>query len=163
MSNFEEAHVLVVDDSSVDRRLIERLLRVSSCKVTVVDSGLKALQLLGVDGLKVDLIITDYSMPGMTGYELLKKIKKSSKFKEISVVIMSSENVLQRIDRCLEEGAKDFILKPVKLADVKKLKNYMKKPSTTRFNYFCCIYYYIFFLFFLSFFLFFCVFVCLSQ
>ena len=99
MSNFEEAHVLVVDDSSVDRRLIERLLRVSSCKVTVVDSGLKALQLLGVDGLKVDLILTDYSIPGMTGYELLKKIKKSSKFKEIPVVIMSSENVLQRINR----------------------------------------------------------------
>lgn len=52
-----------------------------------------------VQGLKVDLIITDYCMPGMTGYELLKKIKESSTFKEIPVVIMSSENVLARIDR----------------------------------------------------------------
>ncbi|KAL2233593.1 UNVERIFIED_CONTAM: Two-component response regulator ARR4 [Sesamum indicum] len=102
--------------------------------VTAVDSGRSALQFLGLDeeetsvgfhGLKVDLIITDYCMPGMTGYELLKKIKGSSTFREIPVVIMSSENVLARIDRCLEEGAEDFIVKPVKLSDVKRLKNYM--------------------------------------
>ncbi|GAA0177323.1 winged helix/forkhead transcription factor [Lithospermum erythrorhizon] len=130
----DEVHVLAVDDSLVDRKVIERLLKITSCKVTAVDSGRRALQFLGLDeeektmgfhGLKVDLIITDYCMPGMTGYELLKKIKGSSYFREIPVVIMSSENVLARIDRCLEEGAEDFIVKPVKLADVKRLKNYM--------------------------------------
>ncbi|XP_020205615.1 two-component response regulator ARR17 isoform X2 [Cajanus cajan] len=132
----QEVHVLAVDDSLVDRKVIERLLKVLACKVTAVDSGLRALQLLGLldeqkmasetfVGLKVDLIITDYCMPGMTGYELLKKIKESSTFKETPVVIMSSENVLPRIDRCLEEGAEDFIVKPVKLSDVKRLKDYM--------------------------------------
>ncbi|XAR65004.1 hypothetical protein NMG60_11008937 [Bertholletia excelsa] len=129
-----QVHVLAVDDSLVDRKVIERLLRISSCKVTAVDSGIRALQFLGLDdergsmgftGLKVDLIITDYCMPGMTGYELLKKIKGSSNFRQIPVVIMSSENVLARIDRCLEEGAEDFIMKPVKLSDVKRLKDYM--------------------------------------
>lgn len=137
--NSEEAHVLAVDDSLVDRKVIERLLRISSCKVTAVDSGRRALQFLGLDddksssvgfdGLKVDLIITDYCMPGMTGYELLKKIKESSALKEIPVVIMSSENVLARIDRCLEEGAEDFIVKPVKLSDVKRLKDYMTREA----------------------------------
>lgn len=128
-----EVHVLAVDDSLVDRIVIERLLKNTSCKVTTVDSGMRALKYLGldeeessvsIDGLKVDLIITDYCMPGMTGYDLLKKIKGSS-FREVPVVIMSSENVLARIDRCLEEGAEDFLLKPVKLADVKRLKSYM--------------------------------------
>ncbi|XWS22540.1 hypothetical protein CRYUN_Cryun29cG0045300 [Craigia yunnanensis] len=132
----EEVHVLAVDDSHVDRKVIERLLRISSCKVTAVDSGRRALQFLGLDeeknsnsfdGLKVDLIITDYCMPGMTGYELLKKIKESSAFREIPVVIMSSENVLARIDRCLEEGAEDFIVKPVKLSDVKRIKDCMTR------------------------------------
>ncbi|BFG16537.1 hypothetical protein CerSpe_028110 [Prunus speciosa] len=137
--NSEEAHVLAVDDSLVDRKVIERLLRISSCKVTAVDSGRRALQFLGLDddksssvgfdGLKVDLIITDYCMPGMTGYELLKKIKESSALKAIPVVIMSSENVLARIDRCLEEGAEDFIVKPVKLSDVKRLKDYMTREA----------------------------------
>ncbi|KAH8499948.1 hypothetical protein H0E87_015256 [Populus deltoides] len=144
----EEVHVLAVDDSFVDRKVIERLLKISSCKVTAVDSGWGALKLLGLlddeeedksssssssssfsssagfEGLKVDLIITDYCMPGMTGYELLKKIKESSSFREIPVVIMSSENVMARIDRCLEEGAEEFIAKPVKLSDVKRLRDY---------------------------------------
>ncbi|KAM7484288.1 hypothetical protein LguiA_000297 [Lonicera macranthoides] len=133
-SDSHDVHVLAVDDSLVDRKVIERLLKITSCKVTAVDSGRRALQFLGldeekrsvdIDDLKVDLIITDYCMPGMTGYELLKKIKGSSTFREVPVVIMSSENVLARIDRCLEEGAEDFIVKPVKLSDVKRLKDYM--------------------------------------
>lgn len=136
-----EAHVLAVDDSVIDRKVIEGLLRTSSCKVTAVDSGIRALEFLGldeaqrtsvVDGLKVDLIITDYCMPGMTGYELLKRIKESSTFKETPVVIMSSENVMARIDRCLEEGAEDFILKPVKLSDVKRLKDYMSREDRSK-------------------------------
>ncbi|KAE8720639.1 Two-component response regulator ARR6 [Hibiscus syriacus] len=126
----QELHVLAVDDSYVDRNVIEKLLKVSSCKVTAVESGARALQFLGLDGekgpldfngLKVNLIMTDYSMPEMTGYELLKKIKRSSAFREIPVVIMSSENILTRIDSFLEEGAEEFLVKPVKLSDVKRL------------------------------------------
>ncbi|CAA2983150.1 two-component response regulator ARR6-like [Olea europaea subsp. europaea] len=128
----EELHVLAVDDSLVDRKVIERLLKISSCKVTAVESGRRALQYLGLDGekssvgfdgLKVNLIMTDYSMPGMTGYELLKKIKSSSNLREIPVVIMSSEKVLARIDRCLEEGAQEFLVKPVNRSDVKRLRD----------------------------------------
>ncbi|XP_047155488.1 two-component response regulator ARR5-like isoform X2 [Vigna umbellata] len=135
-SGSPELHVLAVDDSLVDRNVIERLLKVSSCKVTIVESGTRALQYLGLEGetgslgldsAKVNLIMTDYSMPGMTGYELLKKIKESSVFREIPVVIMSSENVLTRIDRCLEEGAEEFLLKPVKLSDVRRLKDFIMK------------------------------------
>lgn len=138
-SDKNDVHVLAVDDSLVDRKVIERLLKISSCKVTAVDSGRRALQFLGLDEekssvgldkLKVDLIITDYCMPEMTGYELLKKIKESSTFRQVPVVIMSSENVLARIDRCLEEGAEDFIVKPVKLSDVKRLKDYMVRDDT---------------------------------
>uniref|UniRef100_A0A1J3DW27 Two-component response regulator ARR4 n=1 Tax=Noccaea caerulescens TaxID=107243 RepID=A0A1J3DW27_NOCCA len=134
--DLDEVHVLAVDDSLVDRIVIERLLRITSCKVTAVDSGWRALEFLGLDSekasveldrLKVDLIITDYCMPGMTGYELLKKIKESSNFRQVPVVIMSSENVMNRIDRCLEEGAEDFLLKPVKLADVKRLRSYLTR------------------------------------
>ncbi|KAF6174486.1 hypothetical protein GIB67_004680 [Kingdonia uniflora] len=136
----QQLHVLAVDDSLVDRKVIERLLKISSFKVTTVDSGKRALQYLGLDGekssagfdgLKVNLIITDYWMPGMTGYELLKKIKESSTFREVPVVIMSSESVLTRINRCLEEGAEEFIVKPVQLSDVKRLKNNIKREEVS--------------------------------
>ncbi|CAK9182344.1 unnamed protein product [Ilex paraguariensis] len=132
----ERPHVLAVDDSLVDRKLIERLLTNCACKVTTAENGQRALEFLGLgDGqhtvdnsdLKVNLIITDYCMPGMTGYELLKKVKESSNLREIPVVIVSSENVPTRINKCLEEGAQEFMLKPLKQSDVKKLRYYMMR------------------------------------
>ncbi|KAG6533443.1 hypothetical protein ZIOFF_007312 [Zingiber officinale] len=136
-----EFHVLAVDDSLIDRKLIERLLRTSSYQVTTVDSGSKALELLGLgeepglsspaspdkNEIEVNLIITDYCMPGMTGYDLLKRIKGSSSLKGIPVVIMSSENVPSRINRCLEGGAEEFFLKPIQLSDMTRLRPYMQK------------------------------------
>ncbi|XP_016487540.1 two-component response regulator ARR9 [Nicotiana tabacum] len=130
-------HVLAVDDSIIDRKLVERLLKTSSCQVTTVDSGSKALEFLGLqeDGnnhqeAEINLIITDYCMPGMTGYDLLKKIKESSSLRNIPVVIMSSENVPSRINRCLEGGAEEFFLKPVRLSDVNKLRPHMMKTRS---------------------------------
>ncbi|RRT75016.1 hypothetical protein B296_00012471, partial [Ensete ventricosum] len=114
----EEAqfHVLAVDDSLIDRKLIERLLKTSSsCQVTTVDSVSKALQMLGLredeestspvpadkNKIEVNLVMTDYCMPG---YDLLKKMKViilpgSSSLKNIPVLIMSSENVPSRTTR----------------------------------------------------------------
>ncbi|KAL0432217.1 UNVERIFIED_CONTAM: Two-component response regulator ORR4 [Sesamum latifolium] len=150
-------HVLAVDDSHIDRKLLERLLTVSSYQVTCVDSGDKALEYLGLLHIeennescersssssssttvscpspskspqqeisKVNLIMTDYSMPGISGYDLLKRIKDSS-WKDIPVVVMSSENVPSRINMCLEGGAEEFLLKPVKLSDLRKLHSHL--------------------------------------
>ncbi|KAB8105264.1 hypothetical protein EE612_038939, partial [Oryza sativa] len=113
-------YVMAVDDSSVDRAVITALLRRSKYR----DSGKRALEILGSEP-NVSMIITDYWMPEMTGYDLLKKIKESSELKQIPVVIMSSENVPTRISRCLEEGAEDFLLKPVRPADISRITSRM--------------------------------------
>ncbi|KAD7480300.1 hypothetical protein E3N88_03436 [Mikania micrantha] len=103
-------HVLAVDDNLIDRKLVEKLLKISSCRaVTTAENGMRALEYLGLrenhqhghingKGSKVNMIITDYCMPGMTGYELLQKIKESSVLKDVPVVIMSSENIPNRIN-----------------------------------------------------------------
>ncbi|XP_057809628.1 two-component response regulator ARR17-like [Salvia miltiorrhiza] len=149
-------HVLAVDDNHIDRKLLERLLNLSSYQVTCVDSGDKALEYLGLVDIheeneydtssplsspssttisceslssksevsKVNLIMTDYSMPGISGYDLLKRIKGSS-WKDVPVVVMSSENVPSRINMCLEGGAEEFLLKPVKLSDVRKIHSHL--------------------------------------
>lgn len=151
-----DVHVLAVDDSVIDRRVLENLLRTSAYKVTAVDSGTKALEILGVGETlgpvsfsvaqnscsdsstsekpamdEVNLIITDYCMPGMTGYDLLKKVKGTSALKGIPVVVMSSENEPNRISSCLAEGAEEFLLKPVQLADVKRLRGHVRHPQST--------------------------------
>uniref|UniRef100_A0A0D9VN11 Response regulatory domain-containing protein n=1 Tax=Leersia perrieri TaxID=77586 RepID=A0A0D9VN11_9ORYZ len=115
-----EPHVLAVDDSIVDRAVISRLLRSSKYRVTTVDSGKRALEILSLDR-NVHMIITDYCMPEMTGFDLLKRVKESAELKEIPVVLMSSENSPTRIRRCLEEGAEDFLIKPVRPSDVSRL------------------------------------------
>lgn len=108
--------------------------------VTTTENGLKALEYLGLgdnnqsstvnnDVSKVNMIITDYCMPGMTGYELLKKIKESSVMKDVPVVIMSSESIPTRINKCLEKGAQMFMLKPLKYSDVKKLRCQLLQSS----------------------------------
>ncbi|RRT63436.1 hypothetical protein B296_00042715, partial [Ensete ventricosum] len=115
-----EVRVLVVDDSPVERRMVEVLLKKSGAmfqvvmkfyfrSVIAVDSGKRAMEVLGltddkaehptVDDQKVDIILTDYSMPEMTGYDLLKTVKEQSCRKPIPVIIMSSENEPQRISR----------------------------------------------------------------
>ncbi|PRQ49747.1 putative response regulator and transcription factor RR-A-type family [Rosa chinensis] len=148
MAADSQFHVLAVDDSLIDRKLIERLLKTSSYQVTTVDSGSKALEFLGLyeddqtnpdspsvspnnqQEVEVNLIITDYCMPGMTGYDLLRKIKESSSLKNIPVVIMSSENVPSRINRCLEQGAEEFFLKPVRLSDLNRLRPHIIKTKS---------------------------------
>ncbi|CAN6977963.1 unnamed protein product [Brassica rapa subsp. trilocularis] len=117
----EELHVLAVDDNLID--------------LTTAENGIRALEYLGLGDsqqtdssstnnvMKVNLIITDYCMPGMTGFELLKIVKQeSSNLKEVPVVILSSENIPTRINKCLASGAQMFMQKPLKLSDVEKLK-----------------------------------------
>uniref|UniRef100_A0A0D9YTP7 Response regulatory domain-containing protein n=1 Tax=Oryza glumipatula TaxID=40148 RepID=A0A0D9YTP7_9ORYZ len=147
----EAVRVLVVDDSPVDRRVVELLLRAhcgggaageaAPFHVTAVDSGKKAMELLGrrrgdrdhltpsspaaaaaANDQAIDIVLTDYCMPEMTGYDLLKAIKALGSPNPIPVVVMSSENEPQRISRCLTAGAEDFILKPLKMNDVQRLR-----------------------------------------
>ncbi|XP_024362003.1 uncharacterized protein [Physcomitrium patens] len=141
MSN-PEYHVLAVDDSIIDRKVIERLLKTSSYKVTTVNSALRALEYLGLsescstsvkaNKVTVNLIMTDYCMPEMTGYDLLKIVKaETSAFKELPVIVMSSENDSNRIKRCLEEGAKEFLIKPVQIEDVQRLHGHIRLASAS--------------------------------
>ncbi|PWZ09492.1 Two-component response regulator ORR4 [Zea mays] len=119
-------HVLAVDDSIIDRKLIEMLLKSSSYQVTTVDSGNKALELLGLR----DNGAEDASPPSSSSSSSSSSSpdhQGSSSLKDIPVVIMSSENVPARISRCLQDGAEEFFLKPVKPADMKKLKSHLLK------------------------------------
>ncbi|XP_020584611.1 two-component response regulator ORR1-like isoform X1 [Phalaenopsis equestris] len=137
-----KVRILVVDDSVLDRRVVERLLSESEegFEVISVDNGKKAMDVLGLHEVEseptainvqsIDIVLTDYCMPGMTGYDLLKAVKGQNFPKPIPVVVMSSENEPQRISRCRAIGAEDFILKPIQIKDVQRLRNYVK-PNTS--------------------------------
>ncbi|XP_054798850.1 two-component response regulator ARR17-like isoform X4 [Prosopis cineraria] len=124
-------HVLAVDDSLIDRKLLEKLLQVSSCKVTSVDSGDKALKYLGLlDDLDNASSTSSDSSPSSSH----SPRQEGSSWKHVPVVIMSSENVPSRISMCLEGGAEEFLLKPLKLSDLKKLQPYLVKSLNKNTN-----------------------------
>ncbi|XP_048421124.1 two-component response regulator ARR17 isoform X4 [Pyrus x bretschneideri] len=118
MANVEQPHVLAVDDSLVDRKLIEKLLTNLSCKVTTAENGASALEFLGL-GDQHNSLESNVS-----------NSKESSIMKEVPVVIMSSENIPNRINKCLEEGAQMFMLKPLKQSDMKKLRYHLMNCSS---------------------------------
>ncbi|KAJ0972867.1 hypothetical protein J5N97_020826 [Dioscorea zingiberensis] len=139
----DKVRILVVDDSPLDRKVVDMLLKRSDGLFEVIsaDSGMKAMQVLGFNEeksdfpsakeQKIDIILTDYCMPEMTGYDLLKAVKEHDCPRSIPVVIMSSENDPQRIKRCLAVGAEDFFLKPLKVQDAQKLRQYARLTGPT--------------------------------
>ncbi|KAL6640124.1 hypothetical protein ACP70R_015872 [Stipagrostis hirtigluma subsp. patula] len=117
-------HVLVVDDSFVDRCVVSMALKHSNIRVTAVEGPKQALNFLDTEH-DVKMIVTDYCMPDMTGFDLLMEVKKSPKLAHLPVVIVSSDNIPERIKMCLDGGAMDYIIKPIKIADVPRILSHI--------------------------------------
>ncbi|TVU06663.1 hypothetical protein EJB05_09063 [Eragrostis curvula] len=117
-------HVLVVDDANVDRFIASKLLQRSNIRVTAVDGPKQALKVLDEEN-DVKLILTDYCMPEMTGYDLLMAVKESPKLKHLPVVIMSAESIPSRIKECMDGGAKEYIVKPIRATDIARILSYI--------------------------------------
>ncbi|OAY23842.1 two-component response regulator ORR3 [Manihot esculenta] len=138
-SNSNPIHVLAVDDCFFDRKIVGKILEKASFKVTSVESGKKALEVLGLNqdkvekstynDQKINIILTDYCMPEMNGYDLLMAVKENSNVKSIPVVIISSEYDPQRISRCLASGAEAFLRKPLQQKDLQKLRSYVRHSA----------------------------------
>ncbi|GJN05495.1 hypothetical protein PR202_ga23125 [Eleusine coracana subsp. coracana] len=101
--------------------------------VTAVEGPEEALKFLDEEN-HVDLILTDYSMPNMTGYDLLMKVKESPMLKHLPVVVSSTEDspdIIKKesfglgLCRCMEGGAKDFIVKPLTVTDVPRVLSHI--------------------------------------
>ncbi|HIK53910.1 MAG TPA: response regulator [Synechococcales cyanobacterium M55_K2018_004] len=103
--------VLVVDDDPALRLLITRQLRGEVEQVIAVASGQEALALLATQSF--DLMLLDLIMPGLSGYQVLETLKNNLSLSPIPVVVISSDNDLEGIVRCIELGAQDYLFKPL--------------------------------------------------
>ena len=106
-------NVLVVDDSLPMRAVMKKTIKASGFNVGSIAeaaNGKEALQLLKQDW--VDLVITDYNMPDMNGFELLSRMKADEILKTIPVVVVTTEGSQQRVREFMDAGAADYIRKP---------------------------------------------------
>jgi two-component system chemotaxis response regulator CheY len=105
--------VLIVDDSSVMRKIVERALRQAGLDLTRVieaGSGREGLTALGKE--RVNLIVSDINMPVMDGLEFLRQIRSQSLAQGVPVVMITTESGEEHVREALAAGARGYIRKP---------------------------------------------------
>jgi len=107
----EKATLLVVDDTPDNLTLMAGLLK-HLYKVKVANSGEKALDYMEMHDIP-DLILLDIMMPGLSGYEVLTRLKSNEKTCDIPVIFLTAMSAMEDEKKGLELGAVDYITKPV--------------------------------------------------
>ena len=108
-----EVRTLIVDDSSVMRKIVERSLRQAGLETLVVyeaGSGTEALEVLKAQ--PVDLILSDINMPAMDGLELLRQIRAQNLAVGVPVVMITTESSEEHVKQAIQAGARGYIRKP---------------------------------------------------
>jgi two-component system chemotaxis response regulator CheY len=106
-------NVLIVDDSNAMRAVIRKIISMSGFKMDKclhAGNGKEALEILVNEW--VDVIISDINMPEMNGLELLARLKQDDLYKEIPVIMISTEGSDERMQEAFACGAQGFIKKP---------------------------------------------------
>jgi two-component system chemotaxis response regulator CheY len=116
-----EVRTLIVDDSSVMRKIVERSLRLAGLEPLVVfeaGSGSEGLDLLKVQ--HVDLILSDINMPSMDGLEFLRKLRAQNLAPGVPVVMITTESSMEFVQQAIQAGAQGYIRKPFTAEQVKE-------------------------------------------
>jgi two-component system chemotaxis response regulator CheY len=104
-------HILIVDDSKTVRNLVAFIIKREGYKVTMAEDGLDGLEkLFSAD--KIDLIISDVNMPRMDGFTFIKQVREQDAYKDLPIMVLSTEGRPQDIDLGMKLGANLYMVKP---------------------------------------------------
>ena len=120
----KQAKVLYVDDDLINRKLLHNMLAKNPQVYEMLEAkdGQEALEVLNKNR-DVNFILLDIIMPRLDGIEMLKIMRKDPRFKDIPVVVLSTDDTQKT--KAIEAGANDFINKPIKEADLaEKIEKY---------------------------------------
>jgi two-component system, chemotaxis family, chemotaxis protein CheY len=116
-----EIRILIVDDSSVMRKIVERSLRQAGLEITKVHeagSGTEGLDVLKAS--QVDLILSDINMPSMDGLEFLRQLRTQNLAAGVPVVMITTESSEEHVKQAILAGAQGYIRKPFTAEQVKE-------------------------------------------
>ena len=116
-----EMRVLIVDDSSVMRKIVERALRQAGLESLVVleaGSGAEALEVLKAQS--VQLILSDINMPTMDGLEFLRQMRSQNLASGVPVVMITTESSEEHVKQAILSGSQGYIRKPFTAEQVKE-------------------------------------------
>ena len=119
MPELQTLTLLVVEDDPGHARLIEKNLRRSSvtCEIVKLTDGQQALDYLFTNGKRAEsagtVVLLDLNMPGLNGYQVLKRLKAHERTRSIPVVILTTTDDSVEIKRCYDLGCNAYVTKPV--------------------------------------------------
>jgi len=103
--------VLVVDDFATMRRIMKNILKqIGFTNILEADDGTTALEELKNNS--IDLIISDWNMPKMTGLELLKTVRATEELKDIPFLMVTAEAQKQNVIDAVQAGVSNYVVKP---------------------------------------------------
>lgn len=106
-----KVNILVVDDIPLNVLLIQKMLGRFNFNMLTANNGQAALDIVAEK--PVDLVLLDLMMPGIDGYEVLRRLRAAEETKELPVVILSALNSSDDVTKGFQMGANDFITKPI--------------------------------------------------
>lgn len=104
--------ILSVDDSTTIRKIIRSSVELLNYNLLEASGGDEALEILAKEWENIKLILLDLNMPGMSGFDLLLFIKKNSLYKNIPVMMVTTEGEKDSIVKAVKAGVANYLLKP---------------------------------------------------
>ncbi|KAM0902235.1 hypothetical protein ACQ4PT_019458 [Festuca glaucescens] len=113
--------VLLAEGDDSTRHVISALLRKCGYHVSAASDGVKAWEILEEKSFKIDLVLTEVELPLMSGFLLLSTIMEHDACKNIPVIMMSSNDAVSMVFKCMLKGAADFLVKPIRKNELRNL------------------------------------------
>lgn len=105
--------VLIVDDLEANRVLLERSLASAGYRTVSADDGASALSILGSE--RVDIVLLDWMMPGLSGLDTLRAIRQAHSQDCLPVIMCTAVGEDENVVEAIESGANDYVVKPISL------------------------------------------------
>lgn len=104
--------ILTVDDSRMIRMIIVNTIKSMGYEALEAPNADKALEVLETESSEIKLILLDWNMPGMNGYELLQIIKTTDRYMHIPVMMVTTEGERKNVIKAIQTGAENYLTKP---------------------------------------------------
>jgi two-component system chemotaxis response regulator CheY len=112
--------VWIVDDDEEMGRAVSLMLKLLDCETRHFIHPRFAAQAL-LDGGRPDLMVLDINMPEVSGLDMLEFVRRRSEWKNLPVIMLSSEAADVMVDRALQMGADGYVMKPVTIEELEKV------------------------------------------
>jgi len=112
--------ILSVDDSLIMRKIIAGAIEVLGYDILEAKNGCEALAQLKTHKDDIALILLDWNMPVMDGYEALVQIRSDTQYKNIPVLMVTTESEKKNVIKAIQAGANNYLAKPFEKEDLAK-------------------------------------------